>query len=154
MKRLVIEKNQRFNRWTVVREVASRRSLSGKPRRRFLCRCDCGNEVVVLLESLRAGQTQSCGCYKKEQFDATVSLEGQRFNRLLVLKEAPKPPRAKLQGRGRYWECLCDCGNRTVVLATSLRAGKSQSCGCLRIDRLTTVNYKHGHAGSLSLIHI
>ena len=33
---------------------------------RWICRCDCGNMVSVLGESLRIGETKSCGCFKKE----------------------------------------------------------------------------------------
>lgn len=29
---------------------------------RWDCRCECGNEVVILGTSLRNGNTQSCGC--------------------------------------------------------------------------------------------
>ena len=32
----------------------------------WLCKCDCGNEVVVRGYSLRSGNTKSCGCYSKE----------------------------------------------------------------------------------------
>lgn len=35
-------------------------------RPRWLCRCDCGNEIVVRGNSLRQGDTVSCGCVKKE----------------------------------------------------------------------------------------
>lgn len=31
------------------------------------CRCDCGNEKVVLGASLKRGRTTSCGCYQKEK---------------------------------------------------------------------------------------
>lgn len=30
--------------------------------RRWLCRCDCGSEVVVRAQSLLSGNTKSCGC--------------------------------------------------------------------------------------------
>lgn len=46
------------------------------------------------------------------------------------------------------WLCRCDCGTQKKVLKYSLKAGDTQSCGCLRkelkIARLTT----HGQAGS------
>lgn len=38
----------------------------GHPRRYFLCRCDCGGEVVTHANNLRKGNTKSCGCLHKE----------------------------------------------------------------------------------------
>lgn len=32
----------------------------------WLCKCDCGNEVVVSEHSLKRNATKSCGCYKRE----------------------------------------------------------------------------------------
>lgn len=32
----------------------------------WLCRCDCGNEVVVSEHSLKQNGTKSCGCYKRD----------------------------------------------------------------------------------------
>lgn len=32
----------------------------------YLCKCDCGNEIIVLKSSLLNGLTRSCGCYNKE----------------------------------------------------------------------------------------
>lgn len=57
-----------------------------------------------------------------------------RFGRLLVCGEA---------GRSRWghilWEVLCDCGTRRVVIASHVRNGLTQSCGCLRDDRIRAV---------------
>jgi len=67
---------------------------------------------------------------------AKIDLIGKRFGRLVVIGE--KSERDK---RGHVlWECLCDCGNKCVVLGYSLGSGKTNSCGCLNIERLT----KHG----------
>jgi len=33
---------------------------------RWKCKCECGNEAIVLGESLKSGATKSCGCYRKE----------------------------------------------------------------------------------------
>ena len=41
-----------------------------------------------------------------------------------------------------YWECLCECGNKTIVSASYLRNGKIKSCGCLRKEGNNT---KHQH---------
>lgn len=32
------------------------------------CRCECGTEVTVNTRNLRSGNTQSCGCWKRELF--------------------------------------------------------------------------------------
>jgi hypothetical protein len=56
-------------------------------------------------------------------------LTGQRFGRLLVVK------RAKNNKHGNaMWLCLCDCGNKTIVCGCNLRAGTTQSCGCLHTE--------------------
>ena len=40
------------------------------------CKCDCGNETVVIGQHLRNGHTKSCGCYGK--FVAMKNLENSR----------------------------------------------------------------------------
>ncbi len=46
---------------------------------------------------------------------------------------------ADMKDRGRArWSCVCICGEKRVVTGTSLRSGKSKSCGCM-------VNVKHGN---------
>jgi hypothetical protein len=61
-------------------------------------------------------------------------LVGQRFGRLVPLRYT-----------GRWaWECLCDCGNRTVATTSNLRRGTHKSCGCLRQD--FGKRAIHGHA--------
>ncbi len=48
---------QRYGRLVVLRQAEN----IGK-RTAWLCRCDCGNEVVVRTNRLRSGHTTSCGC--------------------------------------------------------------------------------------------
>jgi hypothetical protein len=60
-----------------------------------------------------------------------IDRTGERFGRLLVVAFD------RVEGRGEtYWQCLCDCGNHTVVAASNLRTGRIQSCGCLLRDKL------------------
>lgn len=70
-------------------------------------------------------------------------ISGQRFGRLLVLERAGVD-----SGRSVLWACLCECGTKTVIRGKSLRAGSSQSCGCLRKERAAAANssrlLKHG----------
>lgn len=58
-----------------------------------------------------------------------IDLTGQRFGKLIVIRETPKRSR---QG-DVYWECLCDCGKVDIVNGKSLRSGSQKSCGCLYI---------------------
>lgn len=51
---------QRFSQLTAIKDVGSD---SGK-NRLWLCKCDCGNEVVVKSAYLKNGHTKSCGCRK------------------------------------------------------------------------------------------
>lgn len=32
----------------------------------------------------------------------------------------------------KYYECLCDCGNKTIVVGSKLKNGHTKSCGCLK----------------------
>ena len=43
------------------------------------CLCDCGNIVDVISGNLQNGNTQSCGCYKREQLSETQSGEKSHF---------------------------------------------------------------------------
>lgn len=89
---------------------------------RWICRCDCGTEIVVFGSSLKNGSTQSCGCTR------LIDLTGQRFGNLTVKERAPNDR----FGSAR-WTCQCDCGNITVVNGNSLRRGLSHSCGCAKL---------------------
>lgn len=46
--------------------VQSRDGSTSDGRAKWLCRCDCGNEVSVDGRNLRQGLTTSCGCFHKE----------------------------------------------------------------------------------------
>ena len=55
---------------------------NGKPRKRCICKCDCGNEKIVYSESLTGGRTISCGCYQKEQAVKANTKHGYTNTRL------------------------------------------------------------------------
>src|SRR6516164_3532762 len=56
---------------------------------------------------------------------AVVLAVGERFGRLTVVERVA----SDRHGQSR-WKCLCDCGNVSYPLASNLRSGGSQSCGC------------------------
>jgi hypothetical protein len=49
---------------------------------KWLCECDCGNEVVVLTACLRNGNTKSCGCYNREKVIENSYKHGQSKSRI------------------------------------------------------------------------
>ena len=57
---------QRFGRLVVIAESEPHVEPSGTKRYRWLCRCDCGNEITAMTCNLRTGHTKSCGCLEKD----------------------------------------------------------------------------------------
>ena len=60
---------------------------------------------------------------------------GQRFNRLIVIADVAPTFNAKGYAKKRV-RVRCDCGNEKDVLVYSLKGGGTQSCGCLRNERI------------------
>ena len=87
----------------------------------WLCRCDCGNEKVVSQSHLQNGHTKSCGCLRNIAGDLT----GKVFGELTVVGPAEK------RGGRKYWNCICSCGESTVVSQDNLINGHTKSCGHL-----------------------
>jgi hypothetical protein len=118
-----------FGRLTVIK----REDNNSRGRTRWLCRCDCGKELIVLGNSLNSGNTQSCGCYKDDV--QRIDFRGQQIGRLTVLEPADGPSHVK--NTSLHWLCSCECGNAVTISADSLRkaliGGKgkgARSCGC------------------------
>lgn len=104
--------------------------------RYWLCRCDCGNEIVCRTDCLQNKHIQSCGCmiiegiYKKSEkiIEETI---GQRYGKLTVAEFVGY----KMKSDGvnmAMFRCICDCGNDNfIVSGNSLRSNLTLSCGCL-----------------------
>lgn len=61
--------NQRFGRLTAKEYAFTEKGKSST----WKCICDCGKEILVVLTSLRNGNTQSCGCLRIERTKAKVT---------------------------------------------------------------------------------
>lgn len=75
-----------------------------------------------------------------------TDMTGQRFGMLVVLAFAG----VKGSAQHATWRCVCDCGNETVAVGASIRAGRTRSCGCLSRETRFTNKYglKHGKSGT------
>jgi hypothetical protein len=63
---------QKFGRLTVLKRVENIRTAAA-----WLCKCDCGNEVVVVGNKLRSGHTQSCTCSQKDKASEANKTHGR-----------------------------------------------------------------------------
>jgi hypothetical protein len=93
------------------------------------CECECGNRVVVRTYNLNSGNTKSCGCLQKDKTSeaSLISLVGNRYGKLVVIERVEN----NRVGHVCY-RCKCDCGGETIVDATNLRNGNTNSCGCIK----------------------
>lgn len=72
---------QKFGLLTVVEKSHVKKTQSGSTKVYWKCKCDCGNECVIVGNSLVTGNTRSCGCIK--------SLGEQRISELLRDAQIP-----------------------------------------------------------------
>lgn len=56
-------------------------------------------------------------------------LTGKRFGRVTAVRFYDLSSNGAAQ-----WVCRCDCGTKFVTLASSLKAGRTRSCGCYRSE--------------------
>lgn len=131
-----------YGKHTIKNEIGNRYGkliviAQAKERKRnaiqWICKCDCGNEVIVRGADLRAGDVKSCGCLVKERSREVnyKDLTNQRFGKLIALEiDEEKSKLNKLL----YWKCKCDCGNFKSILSQNLINGSTKSCGCIKIS--------------------
>lgn len=63
----MINKGEKFGRWTVISEpLKHKRADRKKARIYYLCRCICGVEREVLGQNLNNGESKSCGCWNRQ----------------------------------------------------------------------------------------
>ena len=131
--------NKIFENWTVIRE-ASKEEKNGRPGTYWLCKCSCGTEKIVNGQTLRNGQSSSCGCQSAQKIAAATrsraeDLTGKIFGRFTVLE---RDYNEEKNGSTR-WKCKCDCGNIIVTNRNSLLNGHTKSCGCLRKETVKNI---------------
>ncbi len=128
MGKLIDLKGQNFGFWIVLESAG--KNKTGQTI--WLCQCDCGNKKTVTTNSLRTGNSTSCGC------NNTPNLTNKKFGELLVLHQ----DETKDKGR-RYWLCQCSCGKILSANTNQLRNDKIISCGCKNTKSEVIYNEKN-----------
>ena len=129
-------KGDRFGSLTFIERTDDYVTSSGKRYIQYLCKCDCGNEMVVRKDHLLRGSTTRCKQCKTallvdvalkrgEKTDVPI---GTRFGNLVVLEKVYH--KDKYDRSIQYYKCQCDCGNVLDICKHSLLSGVSTSCGC------------------------
>lgn len=134
-----MEIGRRFGLLTVIGEAE--KSKAG--RTRSLCKCKCGNEVIVQNSNLTTGHTKSCGCLHNAEYRSFKDLSGCKFGRLTLLRRDFQYPK-----RGVYWLCKCDCGKLTTVSYANLITKNTLSCGCYGREISKKNFLKHGKSNT------
>lgn len=106
----------------------------------WICKCDCGNTISALRDSLISGKVKSCGCLRKEltsQLGSNQELHpykdesNNKYGKLTVIRKYnPDIDEEKPEYGGIWWLCECECGKRCFVKGASLRSKNTISCGC------------------------
>lgn len=113
---------QHFGKLTVIQRDFSNTDEQTK----WICQCECGNQVSVYYGNLVRGRTLSCGCYNKTQKGKDLS--NQIFGFLQALE-----PTDKRSSECVVWKCKClNCNTICYVRSSSLINGEQQSCGCIQ----------------------
>lgn len=128
---------QRFGRLVAI--SIDKSSLGDGKGARWLCRCDCGTEKLILARCLKHGITRSCGCLNKDKLH---DITGTRFGRLVAIKFVGR------ENNSSKWLCRCDCGNEVVRGYESLKSNHEHSCGCYFKEG--NMYRKHSGCGTLT----
>lgn len=72
-----------------------------------------------------------------------IDFTGQRFGMLTIISYA---------GNSK-WNCICDCGNNTVVSTCHIKSGHTRSCGCLHEKTIHSGNNTRTHGMSRTRLH-
>lgn len=69
--------NKRFGKLTVIKKADKKLPYSDSIA--WICKCDCGNEIITTTSALNSGNTNSCGCNHKS--------EGEELIKNILIKE-------------------------------------------------------------------
>lgn len=101
---------------------------------RWICRCDCGNEISRrksdLIKLKENGAESSCGCMKNRSSKRVRDWTGKRFGFLTVKKRLESKRCNKGRSTKVLWLCKCDCGNEVILPSSKFYNGRRTSCGC------------------------
>lgn len=117
---------EKYGELIVLEELEPHITPNGSKQRIVKVICSCGNIYDVRLSGAKkSGKCRECSGKEKR-----VDVSGKVFGMLTVLSMADdyiSPSGHRLS----QCNCLCECGNTTIVGMSQLVTGSTRSCGCL-----------------------
>ena len=92
------------------------------------CLCECGQTIVTKYSKLRGGDKKSCGCLFRS-LQPSPLVVGDKFGELTYIGNSNK----KSSDRVLFGKYQCSCGEVFETANTSVRHGKTKTCGCSRV---------------------
>jgi hypothetical protein len=142
-----VEVGSKWGKLTVLSSVGTKDS-SGQ--RQWVCRCQCGAEVVKTSGHLRSNEKRgresrcnTCSSISKRETKVQPIGVGQEWGWLTVIKESEEEDSKGI----KRWLCRCRCGAEEVRTVASLRSHSYES-KCLRC-RTRRYTQAHDWTGSL-----
>lgn len=118
---------QKFGKLTVMNDIRKTYTTSIH----YECICECGDNVIANGCLLRNGKTTCCKkcLYKSISKKNLIDITGSKFSKLTVLERTINTE----SSRAPRYICECECGEKIIAYATSLKRGITRSCKeCLR----------------------
>lgn len=104
-------------------------------RRLYECTCLlCGKKRLATKQNLQRNEIKDCGNHWEY-----IDIKNRVFGKLKAVYALDKKDRCKI------WHCECACGNESDVAYADLVSGNTQSCGCVREEKIKGL-YVHGTA--------
>lgn len=116
--------------------------------------CDCGNYKIYRSSSLLKGDTNSCGCLRRNDDE----LIGKKFGKLTIISFSHIKNNKNGSNRAVF-NCECDFGHSIKLVGSEVKAGHAQCCGkCYNenvsngqivnmvgkvFERLTVIEFSH-----------
>ena len=92
----------------------------------YLCKCDCGTILTLPRSQIISKVNPSCGCKYEDLTNRDFG--NWHVNYLEGIRKTPGGTKLFI------YNCTCKCGENRSVIGSSLQAGTSLSCGCLKLD--------------------
>lgn len=121
---------KRYGKWLILGLAENQEGIYPS-KQNYLCRCDCGQEVVRRLSSIKHGYSTQCRrCGHKQSTKKHIKYHiviGNQFGKWKVLEK-------KAVG-STYYTCKCECGTIKDITSNRLALGETTCCRKCKLNR-------------------